>query len=244
MIGTDSNALKNAIRAHVPELGDFVRHPVPPTPAILDLLEFVHDKIAEPMEKSQHAYFGEPHSHIERFDIAVAQERFRGEVNLLFSRNGLAYEMNDSGAVIRLGPSGLREQLARTVFDTGDRELDRILEDARRKFLDPDLRIRIDALEKLWDAWERVKTLEEPGNKRESIRRLLDAVASATPRFRAMLEKEAQALTDAGNSLMIRHSETNREPVNDSAEVDYLFHLTFAMIQLLLRKTCRLDASA
>jgi len=230
----------SAIRAHVPGLGNFERESVPPTPAILDLLEFAHDKIAQPTEKSSHTYFYEPHTHIEGFDILEGQQRFRSEVNLFFSRNGLAFEMKDSGEIIRLGPPSLREHLERTIFGTGDRELDRMLEDARRKFLDPDITVRVEALEKLFDAWERVKTLAEPGNKSVSIERLLDAAGAGSPRFRDILEKEAKALTAAGNELMIRHSEIGKEPVNDSAEVDYLFHLCFAMIQLVLRKTHRL----
>ena len=35
-----------------------------------------------------------------------------------------------------------------------------MLEAARKKLLDPDLSVRNEALETLWDAWERIKALE------------------------------------------------------------------------------------
>lgn len=38
---------------------------------------------------------------------------------------------------------------------------------------------------------------------------------------------------------MIRHTKTNKVPVTESAQVDYLFHRTFAMIRLLLKTSGR-----
>ena len=46
-------------------------------------------------------------------------------------------------------------------------------------------------------------------------------------------------LTDIGNTLLIRHAETDRIPVADSSQVDYLFHRLFSMIRLLLRASGR-----
>ena len=135
----------------------------------------------------------------------------------------------------RLAPPVLRDDLARAVFRTGDAELDRMLETARRKFVDPDESIRREALEALWDAWERVKTLRGGDKKAESAA-LLDATAGdSSPKFRKMIESEARALTSLGNSFQIRHSETSQERLARSQHVDYLFHRLFCFIQLILR---------
>ena len=48
--------------------------------------------------------------------------------------------------------------LGGTVFETGDRETDRLLESARERMVRPKIEDRRDALEKLWDAFERLKT--------------------------------------------------------------------------------------
>ena len=106
----------------------------------------------------------------------------------------------------------------------------------------PNPSVRQEALEKLWDAWERAKTLEKPGDKEQSTRILLDQAAAAKE-FRSILEREARLLTDAGNALMIRHTEVGKEPIRDEQEIDYLFHVGFAMIELVLRKTNRLSSA-
>ena len=66
--------------------------------------------------------------------------------------------------------------------------------------------LRREALERLWDAWERLKSLADPGDKKRSIKVILDA-AAAEPSLRARLEEEAKELTGIGNSHLIRHSE-------------------------------------
>ena len=95
--------------------------------------------------------------------------------------------------------------------------------------------MRREALELLWDAWERLKSLANPDDKKRSIKIILD-VAAAEPLLRARLEEEAKELTGIGSSHLIRHSEVNQVPDIDVDQVDYLFHRLFTMIQLLLRK--------
>jgi len=136
---------------------------------------------------------------------------------------------------MRLAPPVLGDVLTHASFKTGDNELDHLLEKSRRKFLDPDLAIRREALEALWDAWERLKTLGGV-DKKAGISALLDAAAgSSSPRVRVALEQEAAALTKLGNELRIRHSETDREAIANHAHIDYLYHRLFALIFAILR---------
>jgi hypothetical protein len=150
-----------------------------------------------------------------------------------FERNGIAYELETSGRIIRLAPEILREALQTAIFDTGDTELDELLESARTKFLSPDGNIRREALEKLWDAWERIKTIEPGSDKRASVKALLDKAASE-PKFRELLEQEARILTDVGNSFRIRHSETSQTALQKDEHVDYLFHRLFGLLRMLI----------
>ena len=110
------------------------------------------------------------------------------------------------------------------------------LEEARIKFLSPDASVRREAVERLWDCWERIKTVEEPDNKKRSIALLLDKVAAETS-IRQMLEEEARKLTEIGNTFHIRHTEVTQTRISDSDHLDYLFHRIFAMIQLVLKKS-------
>src|ERR1700720_613721 len=127
----------------------------------------------------------------------------------------------------------LREALAVGAFATGDQTLDSMLEDARRKFLDPNPAVRREALEKLWDAWERLKTMRPGADKKASVTTLLNEACSE-PNFRTELESEGIKLTKIGNTFQIRHSEISQVPLARDAHVDYLFHRMFALIWMLL----------
>jgi hypothetical protein len=244
--GCDADALAASVIAEMPGLawplettrmvedGFLSRHEpfAPDTLLILDFIEFVFDSVAKPIPGKHHDFFS--HHHL-TFDQQSGQEEFRATINRIFSRNGVAFEMLSTGRIVRVLPPVLGEDLKRTLFRTGDRTLDNMLEECRAKFSERNPLVRREALERLWDAWERLKSLADPADKKRSVKIILDA-AAAEQLLRARLEEEAKELTAIGNSHLIRHSEVNQVPVIDVDQVDYLFHRLFAMIQLLLRK--------
>lgn len=243
--GCDESALAASVMAEMPGLDwplqvtaevseGFLsqREPfAPSTLLVLDFIEFVYAAVAKPVPGKYHDFFS--HHHL-TFDQEAGKEEFRATINRLFSRNGLAFEMLTSGRIVRVLPPVLGDDLRRTTFNSGDRTLDVLLEECRVKFSDRSPLVRREALERLWDAWERLKSLADP-DKKTSVQKMLDAVTSE-PTLRARLEVEAKELTDMGNSHLIRHYEVKQVPVIDVDHVDYLFHRLFAMIQLMLRK--------
>lgn len=234
--GCDRYAFSMALKAEIHEipwplnLGE-----VPQTPAILDLIEFCYRAVGKPKQTDNHGYFN--HYHL-RFEREEGQELFRENINRILQRNGLAYELDQDGHIRRLPSEILGEALKFAQFKTGDGALDSLLNLAREKFLNPKPTVRKEALEKLWDAWERLKTIEDP-DKRVGIKKLLDKCASE-PNFRETLKKEAKELTDIGNTFHIRHSETNQIPLKKNEHVDYLFHRLFALIFMALKMTGRI----
>ncbi|MEW6227083.1 MAG: hypothetical protein AB1700_03175 [Bacillota bacterium] len=234
--GCDEELFSMSLQAEIPDIQwPLQTDQVPPTPAILDLVEFCYQVVAKPCEIDYHRFFG--HSHF-GFDREQGQVDFRNEINRIFSRNGLAYELKFDGRICRLAPTPLGEILPSVVFQTGDAELDRLLETARVKYLDPNPAIRRESLEKLWDAWERLKTVEIGKDKKTSTAELLNK-AAREPLFREALEREATELTRIGNTFSIRHSEVSQVPLMLDDYVDYLFHRLFALIRLLLKTTGR-----
>ena len=242
--GTDGRAFWDATAGEVPDLSlpddaglyqawESVEDA--DTAVFLDLLEFCASAVAKPVKLGYHSFMG--HHHLD-FDRDAGLHDFVSHVNLLFRRNGVAFELSNEGDARRLGASGLREELREAEFDTGDAETDRLLAAARQRILLPREDDRRDALEKLWDAFERVKTLEPGASKKVQADRLLDRTAES-PRLRGFLGKEAKALTEIGNGLRIRHSETTQEPVQTLEQIDYLFHRMFSFLRLVLRVTGR-----
>ena len=232
--GTDLVALRNALAAY--RLFNFVDREaeLPSTPELLDLIEFAYEKIAEPQHGSYHGFFDHYHLH---FAQAEGRAAFRSEINRIFERNGIAFDLTENGQVDRIAPEGLRTVLTQAVFHTGDDILDELLERSRSRLLSRDLVVR-KGLESLWDAWERLKSLEGGRDKRESTERIVRK-ASDEPNFRTLVDAEARLLTDIGNTFMIRHAEADKIPIVDDEHVDFLFHRMFAAIRLLLRKSNR-----
>jgi hypothetical protein len=241
VIGTHANNMILALKAEIPDIKTInttlydpdafigTQDYTPPTLAVLDLIEFCFDNVAKPVSEYYHPYF--KHHHF-GFDIVAGKAEFRDKINLIFARNGLAYELEEEGSIKRLISPELHELFDSTDFRTGDDTLDALLKDARTKFLNLDPKKRKESLEKLWDAWERIKTLKDDAKKR-SIEIILNEVSSETT-FREEIEKEARALTDIGNTFHIRHSETTQVHLEADSHVDYLFHRLFALIHLTL----------
>jgi len=213
--GCDPDSLAAAVVAEMPGLawpletmsevedGFFSqRQPIAPdTLLILDFIEFVHDAVAKPTPGKYHDFFS--HHHLS-FDQQIGQEEFRVTVNRIFARNGVAFEMLSTGRIVRVLPLMLGDALRRTAFNTGDRTLDNILDECRAKFSDRNPLVRREALERLWDAWERLKSLADIGDKKRSIKIILDATATE-PSLRARLVLRPSP-SEVGNPLTSRFS--------------------------------------
>ncbi len=230
--GTNFQAMGLAVRGEIPELAWPVDpRTTPGTLAVLDFVEFCVARIAKPEPYDFHSFFG--HDHL-NFDKEAGRAEFRTSVNRIFARNQLAYELTDAGRIVRLAAPVLGETLAAFSIKTGDQKLDDLLATARVKVLAPDPVVRREALEKLWDAFERLKTVEPGADKKTSASALI-AKAAPEPTFRSVLSEEAKSLTTAGNTFHIRHSEVSQVELVSDDHVDYLFHRLFALIWLLLR---------
>lgn len=160
-------------------------------------------------------------------------------MNLVLVRNGVACELTAGGQARRLLPQALAEALGWTLFATGDAVTNQLLEAARTRITSPKPTDWQDALEKLWDAFERLKTLEPGSNKKAQADALLNRVAPPGSKLREMLGEEAQALTAIGNTFRIRHSETTQELLTAPEQADYLFARMFAFVRLILKTTGR-----
>ena len=235
--GTDIRAFAIRLAGEIPNLDlPLDAHTLPETINILDLLEFCAKAVGETEKGNWHDYMR--HYHL-TWDRDPGLARFVDDVNLILARNGVAFELNATGQARRLLPPHLGQLLTTAVFRTGEAHTDALLEDARRRFLAPRQEDRRDGLEKLWDAFERIKTLE--GNdKRASADALLDRAARPGSKLRVMLAAEAKALTDTGNMHRIRHSEMSQEPLETPFQVDYVFLRLFAFIHLVLTASGRL----
>jgi hypothetical protein len=228
--GTDPHLLGHAVKSVLPKLRwPLEPNDVPPGFEALDLIEFCYEKVAMPQPYSFHTFFG--HEHL-NFDVEAGRAEFRVRINQIFERNGMAFSLEPNGKVVRLTPMLLHEALSHPPFATGDAELDDLLANARCDFLSHDPNSRLNGLEHLWDAWERLKTLDHGSHRRGFSERLLHD-ASPEPHFRRLIDKESRMLTDIGEEFMVRRNETAKIPIT-AEYADYLFRRLWAMIRILV----------
>lgn len=245
MYGCDEHAFWNALQgvAAFPKLEEQFRASAfdkqekePPTDAILDGLEWCASKVGFPTIISNHDYFS--HHHL-RWDRDAGLRDWISEVNQIFSRQGLAYEMHGDGRIRRVVDGPAADLLSRQHFNSGDVETDRLLDTARRRFFDRDADAGQNALEALWDAFERLKTHSNPNDKKASVATILSKVAHDEVQ-KQLLEREMLVLTDIGNQWRIRHHEINKSLLGDGRDLrDYLFLRMFCLIQFMITRMAK-----
>lgn len=214
---------------------------MPTTDTALDLVDFLVQRASEPIHVGKfHTFFG----HYElRFDQEAGQDRVRDDINQLFQRNGVAYQIGAGFRTRRTVPIEGTTVVAAFVHPrTGDATLDRLLADAMKLFQSARQVQRKLALDKLFDAFERFKTIDTPTgqkpNKAILTETLLDQAAPPDnhPVWRAHLDQEFRQLRSISNTMQVRHAEVDQEPLDPKA-VDYLFTRTAAALLYVLRET-------
>lgn len=175
--------------------------------------------------------------------LTPGHQQLRQDVDLVFARNGIAFTLGTDMRIARLGPPEARKLISDLRPATGDARLDDLLNDATTRFLSRDLADRQIALEKLWDAFERLKTLRRGGQKRASLEELLAEAFPSTKEFRDRVNVEFRTLTDIGNEFPIRHDEHDRYELPAGAS-DYLFIRLVAIISYVLRQTGLMSPSS
>lgn len=240
--GTHRTAFFNALLSEIPDLEDELvevgrnsfrfGEETPPDDALvaLDVVQFCYQHVSKPLRGRYHEWFN--HHHLE-FDRDAGRDEFRDLVNRIFRRNGIVFELESDGKVRRVIPVEMR-RLYKGSFVSPDVAVNKLMKQAMKAFRDPDLAQRERAVEKLWDAWERLKTLQ--GNdKKSGLAELLDRASHGHAAFRQTLEDEARALTNLGNDYRIRHHEVDKVALDESSHLGYVFYRMLSLLGLLVR---------
>jgi hypothetical protein len=201
--------------------------------SILDLIEFVYKNIKDVSSGEYHSFFR--HHHLYFRDSKVVNDEFRVDINKTFQRNGLLFELNENGKVERIVENGVVgkevEDTVKKLEEKGTREL---IKEAISLHKNPRPEFRKLATEKIWDAFERLKTIHYPENKKESASKIVEDMSHGENHFSILLNTEFEALTKIGNNFNIRHYECNKFKIIDEKHYDYLFNRCLSLISLAI----------
>lgn len=156
-----------------------------------------------------------------------SSNNFIDEVNLLLKNNGIIYKL--AGGKMELARMSFKSK--ELITEPGLKEL---VEQATTLFNNKTISDKQIAVEKIWDALERLKTYYPNLDKKKSSKKIIDDISNQNDKYKELFTEEFLKLTKIGNDFRIRHHETNKTDIIDNNYYDYLFHRCYALIDLAL----------
>lgn len=201
--------------------------------ALLDLIEYFAVNIKDISEHWNNKY--QNYKTIDLFETSDIFKDFQKEINEIFTETGLLYELTDDKIIERIVEnSPLTKEIENSfaaVQEEGTREL---LKAAIELYKTPNSTARQDSVEKIWDAFERLKTYYTKLNKKQSADKIVHDMSGENKNFYELFDKEFDTLTKIGNNYRIRHHETNKIDITDVRYYDYLFNRCLSLIALAI----------
>ncbi|QDJ58276.1 AbiJ-NTD4 domain-containing protein [Weissella sagaensis] len=203
--------------------------------ALLDLIEFYAQNIRDIDEDWNNGKY-KNYRYIITYNTARVFKIFQNEVNDFFTEIGLLYTLTDKKIIERKIKDG-------AITDSLDKEISMIPEDGLRSLLrdavdlyrTPNNLARQDSVEKIWDAFERLKTYYTALDKKRSSHKILEAMSHGNTKFYEMFDSEFKNLTNIGNNFGIRHHETSQQDITDPNHYDYLFSRCLSLVVLAIK---------
>lgn len=157
----------------------------------------------------------------------LSNDSFADEINLLLKNNSIAYKL--AGGKMELTEMSLK--IREVITEPGLKEL---VGQATTLYNNKSISDKQLAVEKIWDALERLKTYYSDC-KPMSSEKIVDDMSNQNNKYKELFNDEFRKLTKIGNDFRIRHHETNKIDIIDNNYYDYFFHRCYALIDLALK---------
>lgn len=166
---------------------------------------------------------------IELFEKYNSANDFEAQVNTILKLNNIVLKLNN-GKIESTFTSQIKTSTLVLIQETGLKEL---LQEATKYYDESNYKI---AVEKLWDAFERLKTYYSPTlDKKKSINKIIGDMSSSKESYKELFEKEFHELTAIGNSFRIRHHETTKIDIEDNRHYDYFYKRCLSLISVAIQ---------
>ena len=167
---------------------------------------------------------------IESFDRHTTKSsQFENEINAIFKLNNINVELRD-GEIHSTSNKVIGFDDSTNINEAGLEELIRIAEDLYNKAN------YSYAVEKIWDAFERIKTYYYPTlDKKKSVEKIINDISYGNEHIKKMFDIEFKVLTDIGNSYRIRHHEKNKIDISNDLYYEYFYKRCLSLISILLK---------
>lgn len=168
-----------------------------------------------------------------QFDELSIEEKtpFKTAINAYLKKDNVPFVLSDKGLIEILNDyEVLSSEIIKNVDSISEAGIHDLLNEAITKHMQPTFQAHRDAVEKIWDALERLKTYYTDMNKKASINKIVNEMAGRQADYIALFNAEFKALTDIGNNFRIRHHETSKIDITDIRHYDYFFNRCLLLI--------------
>ena len=181
-----------------------------------DVVEFLYDHIARPIDEGLHHGWNNECSHYSEFDRASAQSEYRDRINDLLGAYSDGFELSSAGEVMTIPEGGMRSIFDASVPSEDPDNIQARISSAIRKF-----RRHRSSLE----------------DRRMAIRDLADVLEFLRPKAKkALSSKDEDDLFNIINNFGIRHHNERQRTVYEQAIFySWLFYYYLAGIHAVLR---------
>lgn len=153
--------------------------------------------------------------------------QFRNEINAIFKLNNINVELRN-GEVHSTSNKAIGLHDSTNINEAGLEELIRTAEVSYNKGE------YSYAVEKIWDAFERIKTYYPTLDKKKSAEKIINDISYGNEHIKKMFDNEFKVLTDTGNSYRIRHHEINKIDISKELHYKYFYKRCLALISVIV----------
>lgn len=202
--------------------------------ALLDYIEFFAQNCRDVYEGKKHDFFN--HYHLAFGQTDRIFKSFQQEINGLFETTGLLYRLTDEKIIERIiENSPLTPEIEENLLQVKEPGTKELLEEAISRYRRPSPKDTRVAVEKLWGAFERLKTYYKDLGKAESASKIVNDIAGGEEQLAKWFDNEFKELSKIGNGCRIRHHERDQLEVTDPRLYDYFFNRCLLLIALAIQ---------
>ncbi|WP_346889650.1 hypothetical protein [Clostridium sp. UBA1056] len=166
---------------------------------------------------------------MEFFEKYSYSNDFEMQINALLKLNDISLKL-DNGRMVNTFDNQINRNSLTAIQEVGLKEL---LQDATKYYDEGNLQI---AVEKLWDAFERLKTYYSPTlDKKKSVNKIVEDMSGKRQPFQDLFEKEFHELTILGNNFRIRHHEVTKIDIQDEKHHEYFYKRCLSLISTAIQ---------
>ncbi len=164
------------------------------------------------------------------------KDPFQTAINDSLRKDNLPFRLSDMGLIeLQADHEVLSPEIIASIDLITEPGIHDLLKEAVEKHMQPTVQAHRDAVEKIWDALERLKTYYTDLDKKGSASKIIRDMAGGNSSFVTLFDIEFKALTDIGNGFRIRHHETSKVDITDPRHYDYFFNRCLSLIALAIQ---------